>query len=283
MTQHLDVTALREFPIHRELLESALRQFWSDERVVGLVIGGSIAQGAVDFYSDVDLYVIARDEDFEAVFSEREVAAEAIGKPLFRFIADHNPGGEHDYITMYEGPVKVDWMYCRRSEVGPERRWAKGLIVKDEGGFLLEAKERWRGEEAAEPTGDGALRLDQKIWTWCWYVFGKIVRGERWQALAGIQAIRRMALLPMIEWAEGRGIQGYRRLEEKISEGRENQLAATVGGLERRELYAALEAEIALYRELRASVFERYGLVYDPEPEEILEREMRRRAEELWE
>jgi hypothetical protein len=49
MMMHLDVTVLRELPIHHELLERAVRQFWSDERVLGLVIGGSIAQGKVDW------------------------------------------------------------------------------------------------------------------------------------------------------------------------------------------------------------------------------------------
>ena len=279
---HLDTNVLPRFPRHRELLENALSKLWSDERVIGLLIGGSIAQGEVDFYSDVDLYVITRDEDFDKVFSERDVVAEAVGVPLFRFIADHNPGGEHDFITMYEGPVKVDWMYCCRSDIVPEKKWATGLIVKDEGGFLQKAQELWQGEELVQPTDEEVLNLNQKFWTWCWYVFGKIMRGERWQALSGIHAIRRMALLPMMEWAEGNGLQGYRRLERKICEGHASQLAATVSGLQQRELYTALEAAIGLYQELRNRVFERYGLMYDSEPEEIVVQEMTNRADELW-
>jgi len=271
----LDVPTLQEFPRHHALLEKALEHFWSDERVIGLVIGGSIAQGIMDFYSDVDLYIITRDEDFEAVFAERDVAANAIGKPLFRFIADHNPGGEHDYITLYEGPVKLDWMYCPRSDVTPGRKWAQGLVLKDQDGFLTGVKESWQEEETAGPTLEQLLVLNRKFWTWCWYVFGKIMRGESWQALSGLHAIRSMALLPMIGWAKGQSLQGYRRLEQEMSPELTSQLAATVGGLEPGELYNALEAEMDLFHALRASLFERCGLEHDISAEGVLRQEMR--------
>ena len=47
---------LSRLPEHRKLLERAVARFRDDARVVGLVLGGSLAHGAADFYSDVDLY-----------------------------------------------------------------------------------------------------------------------------------------------------------------------------------------------------------------------------------
>ncbi len=71
--EHL--AALERLPKHRGLLERAVARFRDDDRVSGLVLGGSLARGDADFYSDVDLYVISRDEAFDAVFAERDAAA----------------------------------------------------------------------------------------------------------------------------------------------------------------------------------------------------------------
>jgi len=49
--------------------------FRDDDRIVGMILGGSLAHGLADFYSDVDLYIVARDESLQAVFDERDVAA----------------------------------------------------------------------------------------------------------------------------------------------------------------------------------------------------------------
>ena len=62
--------SLDRLPQHRELLERAFAYFRDDIRIVGLVVGGSLARGGVDFYSDLDLYVVVRDVAFEDVFTE---------------------------------------------------------------------------------------------------------------------------------------------------------------------------------------------------------------------
>jgi predicted nucleotidyltransferase len=57
-----------------------------------MILGGSLARGTADFYSDVDLYVVTRDGSFDALFDEREAAALAAGSPLFRFGVEPIPG-----------------------------------------------------------------------------------------------------------------------------------------------------------------------------------------------
>ncbi len=118
------------------------------------------------------------------------------------------------------------------------------------------------------------VKLNQNFWTWCWYVFGKIVRSELWEALDGI---RSLALVPLLDWAAERPYEGYRRLERKTDPEAASRLMATVAAVEPQALYAALQAEMELFRSLRASVFDRFGLTLDPTPEEVLESEMCRR------
>ena len=123
----------------------------------------------------------------------------------------------------------------------------------------------------------GQLELNQKFWTWCWYVFGKLMRGELWEALDGIHSIRSLTLVPLLVWAAERSHEGYRRLERKTDPATASRLMATVAAVQPEVLYAALQAEMDLFRSLRAMVFDLHGLNFDPTPDEVLESEMSRR------
>jgi predicted nucleotidyltransferase len=128
--------SLDRLPQHRALLECAFARFRDDFRAVGLVVGGSLARGGADSYSDLDLYVVVRDGAFEDVFAERNSTAEALGSPLFGFAVDPVPGGSTDHIVLYEGPVKFDFMYLRESDLGPHPRWDGCVVFKDTDGRL---------------------------------------------------------------------------------------------------------------------------------------------------
>ena len=87
----------------------------------------------MDFYSDVDLYVVVRDGAFEDIFAERNSTAEAVGSPLFAFAVHPRAGGSTDHIVVYEGPVKFDFMYLRESDLGPHPRWDGCVVLEGHG------------------------------------------------------------------------------------------------------------------------------------------------------
>ncbi len=271
------LSALNRLPGHRSLLKRSVARFRDDDRVDGLVLGGSLALGGADFYSDVDLYVIVHDEAFEPVFTERDAAARAVGSPLFCFTAEPVPGGSRDFIVTYPGPVKLDLMYYRESELEPDPKWEDRPVLKDDSGSVSAVVSRSGGAGPDRPAPEALVELEHKFWTWCWYVFGKVSRGELWEALDGMHTVRSQVLLPLLDWAAERPREGYRRLERKLDPRMSSLLAATVASLQPETLYAALQAEIALFRELRTVVFDRYGLTFDPKPGEIIEGEISRR------
>ena len=82
--------------------------------------------------------------------------------------------------------------------------------------------------------------------------------------------------MPLLDQAAGRSHEGHRRLESKLDPATASRLEATLSPLEPEALYAALRAEVELLRVLRAAVAVRYGLAFDPVPEEALEAEMDR-------
>ena len=103
------------------------------------------------------------------------------------------------------------------------------------------------------------------------------MRGELWEALDGLHSIRSLALVPLLDWAAERPHEGYRRLERKTDPATASRLMATVAPMQPEALYAALQAEMELFRSLRAMVFGHYRLTFDPTPEERLESVMSRR------
>jgi predicted nucleotidyltransferase len=265
--------SLDRLPEHSKLLESAIARLRDDVRVVGLVAGGSLAHGGTDFYSDVDLYIVVQDEALDEIFAERNVTAGTVGSPLFGFDVEPLPGGSTDHIVIYEGPVKFDFMYLKESDFKPDSKWVGCVVLKDASGHMGDVVAHSEGLAPPQPTSEELLELNQKFWIWCWYVFGKIMRGELWEALDGIHSIRSLALTPLFDWAH----EGYRRLERKTDPEAASRLMATVAAVEPQALYAALQAEMELFRSLRGVVFDRYGLSFDPAPEEVLEREVSRR------
>jgi len=241
-----------------------------------MILGGSLAHGVPDSYSDVDLYVVARDESFDALFEESDIAALSVGSPLFRFTVDPIPGGSRDYIVTYPGPIKLDLMYHRESEIAPASKWSGCVVLKDVSGLMQDVLVRSRDLAPPAPTSEELLELDQKFWTLCWYVFGKIMRGELWEALDGIHTIRRDALLPMFDWRAERPHEGYRRLEIKVDPEAAKRLHETLAPLEAGALYDALQAEISLFLDLREPLFELRGLTPDSAVEEIIDEIVRR-------
>jgi hypothetical protein len=186
-------------------------------------------------------------------------------------------GGSTDHIVLYEGPVKFDFMYLRESDLGPHPRWDGCVVFKDTDGRLVAVVARSEALGPPRPSAEDLWELNQKFWTWCWYAFGKIERGELWEALDGLHNIRGLVLVPLLDWTAERRREGYRRLERETNQEQASRLSATLAPMRARALHAALRAEVELFRELRAAVLERYSLSIDLAHEEVLESEMSRR------
>ena len=86
-------------------------------------------------------------------------------------------------------------MYLKESDLKPTPNWVGCLVLKDLSGRVGAVVARSQGLAPPQPTTEELLDLNQKFWTWCWYVFGKIERGELWEALDGMDAIRSIVRL----------------------------------------------------------------------------------------
>jgi predicted nucleotidyltransferase len=160
---------LESFPHHRRLLRRAVHRFSDDSRIAGLLLGGSLANDnlSIDRYSDVDLYIIVRDEAFNAVLDDRRTVAESVGTPLFQYVPDHLPNGDRQYGALYEELVKIDFMYRRASTLSPDWKWARCRVLDDNSGVLAELVTASQDYALEEPSAERLRRFNQKFWTWC--------------------------------------------------------------------------------------------------------------------
>ena len=274
-----NLPALDGFSEHRQLLERAVGYLQADRRIISLIVAGSIADGGVDFYSDVDLYIITKEESFDAVFAERDAVAEAVGRPLFRFIPVYKQRkGHQQYVVMYSNLVKVEFIYYRPADIMPSPKWKNCLIFKDTSDYAAEIKAESQQTAPLPPSAATLLALNQRFWTFAWYIFGKIVRGELWEALSALDGTRNLILLPMHGWLNEYVQEGCRRLENKLGI-YQSQFAATVAALEPESLYTSLQAEINLFIELRDALFARHSLRCESEPENSIKSEILRQWE----
>jgi hypothetical protein len=146
-------------------LVERLRDFATrDERIVACWVQGSIADGTADALSDVDAYILARDEACENLFAERRTIAERLGPVLF--FADGTVPGLRIANCLLAGPVKLDLVFGKESEAGAGRRTPFAMLVDKAG-----VDERLRSRAAAEPQSVGA-RMQA--------VYGLIRQGGLW-------------------------------------------------------------------------------------------------------
>lgn len=251
--------SLGDLPLQSDLLRLVVDHFVSDRRVDALVLGGSLAQGYGDVWSDVDVFVVTVNNDFGEVFAERGATAAAVGRPVAQFTVPGADGGSTDLIVLSDNLVKLDLMYYRASEIQPHIKWAHALVLKDVHGLLGEVQQRSRSLGTVTMTDEQLLVLDQQFWVWCQYALAKIRRGERWAGLDALHEIRTAAVIPLLLTVRQQRQEGYRRLEAKLGED-ESALASTVASLEADSQLAALRQEVALFTEARASLFAARGL-----------------------
>jgi predicted nucleotidyltransferase len=107
------------------ILEKALADLTLDSNVLAIYLGGSLAKGKADLYSDIDLHTLVASEKKRDFIINKRTRAAAWGEVLF--YEDFNPLSPV-VVTHYDCFVKVDSWYHSPEEMVPSI-WLKGLKV----------------------------------------------------------------------------------------------------------------------------------------------------------
>lgn len=242
-------------PRHRSKVEAAVRAAWENPDIVAMAVAGSFAEGIADELSDVDLRLYVPEDAVERTVRAVPGLAGACGTVIALFTGEH-VGVPTLTIVLYDDLVHVDFDVLASGGVAEHNRGLPALVLWERD----EISAQLPGEDDADIAQD--LRwIEDRVWTWCWYIHAKILRGELYEALDGLQVVRDRVLFRLLAFERGTRPSGARRVEDALGD-REEAFAETIPNAhDATAVLAALRAEIDLYLDLSAPLLAEHGVI----------------------
>lgn len=240
-------TVTEQVPAHlRPLADAVVAAATADPRMLAVVAGGSIATGTSDEHSDLDLVLVCTPEAHQECIAGAKEFAGRLGSLLTAFTGEH-VGEPRLLIALYGPPLAhVDLKF-----VTPEQlhdRVEDGVVLWQRDGSV----DRAYAESTASYPQPDPQWIEDRFWCWIHYVAVKIARGELFEAIGSLSAIRALAIAPLATYGRTSKPSGVRRLETLAPE-LLPELRETVATLDRDDCLRALKASVDVYRKVRES------------------------------
>lgn len=148
-----------ELPKHRDrLVQTAVADLSGDSDVLAVYLGGSLAKGNWDVYSDIDLRVVVKPDRHPDFVKDKLNRSKRWGSVIF--FEDLGPRFSHT-VTHYDCFLKIDSFYYKPEDLRPSLWLHDTKIVYDPHGIVrtvyedslkltytlsIEEFERWRGK-----------------------------------------------------------------------------------------------------------------------------------------
>ena len=243
-----------DFPRHRAKAEAACRAALGDPDVVAMIVTGSFATGGADELSDIDLRVYVRPDAVEGVVARIPDLAAAAGRVVALFVAEHL-GIAGLTIVLYDDLVHVDFDVVAADRAAEHNDGLPAVVLWEREPISDALPGTYDPEIAA-----GVRWLEARIWTWSWYIQSKVLRGELYEALDGLQYVRDQVLFRLLAFHGERRPVGGRRAEAVVGAHGDAFARTVPTSLDAASVLAALRQEIDLYRRLADPLLERHGL-----------------------
>jgi predicted nucleotidyltransferase len=241
-------------PRHRAQAETACRAALADPDVMAMVVTGSFATGDADELSDIDLRVYVRPDAVESVVARIPDLAAAAGRVVALFVAEHL-GIPTLTIVLYDDLVHVDFDVVAADRAAEHNDGLPAVVLWERQPISDALPGTYAPEVAA-----GVRWLEARIWTWSWYIQSKVLRGELYETLDGLQYVRDQVLFRLLAFHGERRPAGGRRAETVVGEHGDAFARTVPTSLDPASILAALREEIDLYRRLADPLLERHGL-----------------------
>jgi predicted nucleotidyltransferase len=241
-------------PRHRAKAETACRAALADPDVMAMVVTGSFATGDADELSDIDLRVYVRPDAVESVVARIPDLAAAAGRVVALFVAEHL-GIPTLTIVLYDDLVHVDFDVVAADRAAEHNDGLPAVVLWERQPISDALPGTYAPEVAA-----GVRWLEARIWTWSWYIQSKVLRGELYEALDGVQYVRDQVLFRLLAFHGERRPAGGRRAETVVGEHGDAFARTVPTSLDPASILAALREEIDLYRRLADPLLERHGI-----------------------
>lgn len=185
LSKHLERD--ESLPKHRDvILKNALKDLKTDSNVLAIYLGGSLAKGYIDNYSDVDLHTIVTSEKKSDFIKDKKNRAKNWGEVLF--YEDFNPSSPV-VVTHYDCFVKVDSWYHSPNEIVPSI-WLKGLKVLYDPTNIISNVIKESSNLVYKPSSEEVEFWRGKLLAFIHETYRAVMRDEIYYALSNLDRIR---------------------------------------------------------------------------------------------
>ncbi|MEH2304657.1 nucleotidyltransferase domain-containing protein [Nostoc sp.] len=233
----------------RKLLEQILAKLKTDDRLLGVAIGGSYLSREMDEYSDLDLIIVVDDVHYQQILKERQLLASRLGKLLAAFTGEH-VGEPRLLICLYDSPlVHVDLKFLLLKDFQTDRV-ENPIILWERGNLLtLVVSENPRDYPPFDPQW-----IEDRFWVWVHYGATKLGRGELFEVIDFLSFLRGQVLAPLAKVQSGLLARGVRNLEREIPSYLNDFRQTIPAKHDQEEIARSLQYTIRLYCQLRSTL-----------------------------
>ncbi|HYN89794.1 MAG TPA: aminoglycoside 6-adenylyltransferase [Ardenticatenaceae bacterium] len=231
----------------------------ADERVAAAFLGGAHAKGSADEHSDLDLYLVVRDEAYDDFFAGRETFLRRLGELLF---LDHFGGFGFDLLIFTFAGGAQGELAIGRTSAFDHIHGGPFLPLVDKEGLL--AGKTFALLEAPPERQRAALRATLGwFWRHLWKFSVAIHRRQLWSAYVALDAMRLACVnLLRLHHDFATDPEGYWKVEPVVPAEELAPLLATFTPLERDGLVQAAGAIVEFYRQVAPPVAAAHGFDY---------------------
>jgi predicted nucleotidyltransferase len=245
-----------------ENLEKAVERFAAlcraDSRIAAAFVGGSLATGTSDEYSDVDLYLIVADEVYASFFAERVAFMRQLGEPVF--LEDFDGFGFDMILFIFQDGVKGELALARASNFrhihhGPYRV----LVDKTE---LLKGVEFALERVPVEEQRQNLLGHLKSFWRGFMVMSQALGRGNLLSAAAYMEGVRRTLVVVCRLSVDFQDEGGHPRLEVMLPFHLQEALSDAFPPLEKEAMVRAARRMADLFRTVARPLAAQQAIVY---------------------
>jgi predicted nucleotidyltransferase len=243
----------------RAFLDRLVYRADDDERVTALILGGSHAAGTADEHSDLDLYLITRDDAFDSFRHERHEFMHRLGDAVF--LEEHENFGFLMLLFMYSDGVRGEIAVTPARDVS-EVHAGPHITLLDKDGVMHGRQFPVRPINAEDRR---AIAANMLIWFWYdrWLLDVALARGTLWTAHYYLERCRQACVdLGRLRARPDLWPGGYEKAEHVIDAATLDTLASTVVALEADAMRNAAASVTQIYLELGRQVADLYGVEF---------------------
>jgi predicted nucleotidyltransferase len=179
------------------LLQQVLRVLQADQRITAAWLFGSVGRRTSDVFSDLDLWVIVKDESIEMMSAERQSYVAQLDRPVLLLESPGNaPAGGAYLMALYPGQAgvhQVDWYWQRQADASLPRH---ALMLFDRVGISQDTR-----LEQLDPAGtpppftqqelaEQATQLSTYFWAMSNIAVKSVLRHQAWAAVSHLEGLR---------------------------------------------------------------------------------------------